>query len=98
MFVNIIKSYRNIVAICDEELLGKYFSEGKLQLEVKKSFYYGEPYSEDEVILIMKKMFKEDATFNIVGENSVNAAIKAGIIDESCVKRIQGIPFALVLL
>ncbi|GIU68340.1 MAG: hypothetical protein KatS3mg001_190 [Candidatus Pacearchaeota archaeon] len=98
MFVNIIKSYRNIVAVCDEELLGKYFSEGNFQLEVKESFFYGNSYSEDETILIMKKMFKEDATFNIVGENSVRAAIKAEIINEDCIKRIQNIPFALVLL
>ena len=27
MFVNVIKSYRDIVAVCDSELLGKRFEE-----------------------------------------------------------------------
>ena len=46
----------------------------------------------------MKSMAAEDATFNIAGEKSVNAAIKAGVISKESVGKIQGIPFALVLL
>jgi len=46
----------------------------------------------------MEKMMDEDATFNIVGKNSVEAALKAGIIDEDSVKEVQGIPFVLKLL
>lgn len=97
MYVNIIKSYREVIAICDAELLGKYFEEDKFQLDVKESFYKGEDTPEKKAILIMQDMLKEDATFNIVGEKSVNAAIKAGIISEQGVGKIQGIPFALIL-
>jgi hypothetical protein len=46
----------------------------------------------------MKDMSKEDATFNIVGEQSIECAIKAKIISKDCIKKIQEIPFALVLL
>ncbi len=98
MLVNIIKSYREVVAICDVELLGKYFEEEKFQLDVKESFFGGEKASEEEVIEIMQDMSREDATFNIVGEKSVNAAIKAGIISEDGINKIQGIPFALILM
>ena len=42
MLVNIIKSYREVVAICDSELLGKCFEEGIFQLDIKESFYKGE--------------------------------------------------------
>jgi len=96
--IKVMNSYRNVVAVCDSELLGKRFEEGRFQLDIKESFYKGEEVSEEEAIRIMKKMSREDATFNIVGKISVNAALKAGIIFEDGIGKIQGIPFALVLL
>ncbi len=98
MLVRIVKSYRDIVAICDSELLGKRFEQGKFQLDVKESFFKGERKTEEETVKIMQEMFAEDATFNIVGRKSVNAALKAGIISKDGTKIIQGIPFALILL
>ncbi len=98
MFVKIHKSYRDVVAICDSELIGKYFEEGKFQLDIKESFFKGEKKSIEEVIEIIKKMSKEDATFNIIGEKSVNTALKAGIISKEGIKKIQGVSFALVLV
>ncbi|MDP2672781.1 MAG: DUF424 family protein [Nanoarchaeota archaeon] len=98
MLVNIIKSYRNTIAICDSELLGKYFEEDIFQLDVKESFYKGIKKTEQEVIQIIIDMKSEDATFNIVGERSTNCAIKAGLISEDSIRKIQGIPFVLVLM
>ena len=98
MLINIIKSYRDVVAICDSELLGKKLEQGKFQLEVKESFFKGEEINEEKAIELMKIMSQEDATFDIIGEKSVNTALKAGIIAEQGIKRIQGVPFALVLL
>lgn len=87
-----------MVAICDTELLGKIFEEGKFQLDVKNTFYGGEETSEEKAIEIMKDMVMEDATFNIVGEKSVQAAIKAGIVNENAIGKIAGIPFTLILI
>jgi hypothetical protein len=98
MLVNIIKSYRDIVAVCDKELLGKRFEEGQFQLDVKESFFGGEEISVEELIYLMQDMSKEDATFNLVGEKTIDTAIKAGIISSDGVAEIAGIPFALVLL
>lgn len=98
MILRIIKTYRDIVAICDSELIGKKFEEGKFQLDIKESFFKGEEFSEEKVIEIIKKMSIEDATFDIVGEKSIKAALKSGIISKQGIKRIQGVPFALVLL
>ena len=98
MLVKIIKSYREVVAICDTNLLGKKFEQGKFQLDIKESFYNGEEKNSDETIQIMQEMSKEDATFNIVGEKSVQCALDAGIISEDGIKKIEGIPFALILL
>ena len=98
MLVNIINSYRYIVAICDSELLGKYFEEDKFQLDVKESFFKGEEKTEQETIEIIQDMKREDATFNIVGEKSTNTAIKAGLISKESIKTIQGIPFSMVFM
>lgn len=98
MFVKVIKSYRVIVAVCDSELLNKKFEEGNFQLDVKENFYKGERVSEEKLIEIFEDMIREDATFNIVGEKSVSAALKSGIVTEEGIKKIQGIPFALRLL
>ena len=98
MQIKIHRSCRDVVAICDSNLLGKKFEEGKFQLDVKESFFKGEEAPEEEEIKKIKDMSSEDATFNIVGKKSVRTAIKAGIISEEAVGEIQGIPFALVLI
>ena len=98
LFVNIIKSYRHVVAICDSELLGKYFEEDNLQLDVKKSFYKGEEVSEDQVEKIIQDMSIEDATFNIVGNKAVKLAVKMNLIEPNSVKEISGVKYAMVLL
>jgi uncharacterized protein len=98
MNVRVIKSKRDIVAVCDSDLVGKKFEEGKMQLDVKENFFSGEEMNEEETIKVLEKMADEDATFNIIGEKSIEAALKAGIISEESVCEIQGIPFVLILL
>jgi len=98
MLIKIHESYRYVVAICDSELLGRYFDEGKFQLDIKESFYGGKEVYEEELLKMIKKMSGEDATFNIVGEESVKTALKAGIISGAGIKKIAGIPYALVLI
>lgn len=98
MLVKIHKTYRDVIAICDKELLGKRFEEDKFQLDIKESFFKGEKSSKEDTIRIMQNMSKEDATFNIVGKKSVNCALQAGIISKDGIKKIDNIPFALVLM
>ena len=98
MQIKIHQSYREVVAVCDSNLLGKKFEQGKFQLDLKESFFKGEEKSKQETIKIMQDMSKEDATFNIVGKESVVCAIEAGIISKQGIKKIDSVPFALVLL
>lgn len=98
MFVNVIKSYRDIVAVCDKELIGKKFEEGEFQLDIKENFFKGREFSKEEVSELMKDMKMEDSTFNIVGEKSIQTAVESGIIAKECIGNIAGIPFALVLI
>jgi len=96
--IKIHKTYREVVAICDSELIGKYFEEGEFQLDIKESFYKGEEISEEKTKEIIQNLSREDATFNIVGKKSIQCAVDIGLISKEIIKKIQGIPFALVLL
>ena len=53
--------------------------------------------SAEEALEKIKFYVREDATFNIIGEDSVSLCLKLGIIVESGVMRVDSVPFALVL-
>ncbi|MCH7568344.1 MAG: DUF424 family protein [Nanoarchaeota archaeon] len=95
--VKVHKSYREVVAICDSNLIGKKFEEGIKQLEVRESFYKDKELSYDETIELMQFQAREDASFNIVGQESLKAAKEAGIINDKGIEKIQNIPYALIL-
>ncbi len=97
MLVKTIKSHRNIVIICDTDLIGKKFEEGQLQLDIKENFFNGEEKTKEETTEIIKNMIQEDATFNIVGKESIETALETGIINKEGIRTIQNIPVALVL-
>jgi len=98
MLVKIHSSYRNIVAICDSNLIGKTFEENNRCIFINPNFFNGEEKSEQDILEIIEKGTYEDYTFNIVGKESVALALKAGIIRLEGITEIQGIPIALVLL
>ena len=81
-----------VVAICDKELIGKVFSNGKFELKVSEYFYKGQEVSEDDAENIMENAYN----LNIVGERSVNIALKLGIVDKKNVLSINGVKHAQV--
>ena len=93
--IKVHESYRRIIAVSDLELLGKKFVEGKLQLDLRDTFYGGKEYSEEKAIEIFRDGAFDDATFNIVGKECIAAAIKSGIVEKDGTITIQGIPHAL---
>ena len=98
MLIKIHKGYRKTIALSDKELLNKTFTEDKKEIVMHPHFFEGEKTNKQEVIGILKDMQKEDATFNIVGEKSLQAALEAGIIKEQGIMKIDNIPIALILL
>lgn len=97
MYIKIHESYRKVVAICDSEIIGNIYEEGKMQLDVRENFYKGEEVS-DEIVDELKIYKEDDATFNIVGEKSIKLALDSGIITKENVGQVQGIPFAIILV
>lgn len=85
---------RKIVAICDNELIGKKFEEGKLQLDLSSSFYNGEEKSEDDIIELIRGSY----IVNIVGEKGISLALKLGIVDKKNIIKIKNIPHAQAIL
>jgi hypothetical protein len=79
-----------IIAICDEDLLGKKLVEGDIVLHIAESFYGGQlvPLS----YAIQKAM--EATVLNLVGENTVNAAIREGLVHPEAIIRVRGVPHA----
>jgi hypothetical protein len=79
-----------LIGACDEKLIGKKFSEGKFQIEVRKEFYDGERINKEKL-----KRYLENATIaNLVGEEAVRCGIELGLVDPSCVIKIKGVPHA----
>lgn len=82
-----------VVAVCDENLLGKKFKEGKLRLHIKEDFYGGQLVSIKEGI----DAIKEATIANIVGENIIRKLIEEGLIIEEAVIKIAGIPHVQII-
>jgi len=79
-----------LIAACDDELLGKTIEEGDIRLEVSERFYGGEKVDRRLLIAVLAL-----ATIgNLVGNETVDAAIEAGFVDPECVLWVKGVPHA----
>jgi len=89
-----VKVYKHgsevLVAACDESIIGKTFRSKDLKITVSEGFYKGESVGEDVLVNRL-----EMATIaNLVGEKTLEIAIRRGFVDPECVLRIGGIPHA----
>ena len=83
----------SVVAMCDNELIGNIYVEGKMELNLKDyaEFYKGELVDESEAEDGVKGELIYSA--NVIGERSVGIFLKNGIAGEENIRRISGIPF-----
>jgi hypothetical protein len=79
-----------IVAVCDIDILGKKFKEGKFVLKLDESFYKGEEVGDNDV----KEALSCATIANIAGERSIACAVECGCIEPDTVIFIDGIPHA----
>ena len=89
-----IKIYKQgndtLVGACDVQLIGKKFKDGKYILDVSKEFYGGTQVS----INNLKKYLNSATIANLVGKETVDCAIKMGLVSPNCVLNINGVPHA----
>ena len=76
-----------VIALADEELMGKQFEEGDFLLKIG-AFYRGELIDEEEA----RERVKEGTIINAVGERAVGVLIDLGLATEKSVKRVSGVP------
>ena len=78
-----------VLAVCDEELLGKRLKlNERFSIEVSQSFYGGVLIARDD----LDKYLKQATIVNMLGEKAVSYAMKKGFIVEKAVMRIGGVP------
>jgi len=91
MYVRVLRREgETLVAACDKEVLGKTFSDGRLEIEVKKDFYCGEIKDIKE----LPAALSEATMANLSGNNVVDSALKQGYIRLENVLDIGGIKHA----
>ena len=83
---------KQMLNICDMDLLGKKIMEDHLNMNISKS-YYGEKIVEHEEA---KNLLKTSSIINMVGKNTVSLSLELGVGSESGVKMIAGVPFLIV--
>ena len=79
-----------LLAACDEDCLGKREKFGEIDFEVSEAFYKGDLVE----LYNFKELLAQATIANLVGEESVNCAIKLGLVNRECILTIKGIPHA----
>ena len=85
-----VKRHREVLAACDEDLIGKKFEDRGLILDIKESFYRGEIVSGDE----LGRMLADYSNISLVGEQTIKIAKRNKLVDK--VGRIKGVPYAMI--
>ncbi|MFH1590360.1 MAG: DUF424 family protein [archaeon] len=81
---------REVLAVCDTDILGKIFEEGNRVLDLTSPFYTGNQASTEE----LKGLMASAHILNLVGEGSIKVASDMGLIEDDNVIRVDGIPHA----
>ncbi len=90
---DISQDFREVVAICDEELLGKKFQEGDVVLHLNEEFFKGFLATLDEAM----HHARNAPIVVLAGEASVDRAVKEGLVHPDAILRVCGVPYAQVI-
>ena len=85
-----VKKNGDVLAACDEDLVGKKFEEKELVLDIRKSFYLDKIIDGGE----FSRMLAGADNINLVGEQTINIAKRDKLVNS--VGRIKGIPYAII--
>ncbi len=85
--------WRKTVGMCDDEVLGKEFVEGKKCLKVHPEFYQGFRASDEDIV----RHAKQSYMINAVGHKVIDILVQAGIVHKSDIQWIEGVPYVQVL-
>ncbi|MBU0980391.1 MAG: DUF424 family protein [Nanoarchaeota archaeon] len=83
---------RLLISLCDSELLGKKFSEKRLQLDLGSAFYKGEEMEEEKISVLLSGA----SIVNAVGTRSLALLRQMGY--EMDAIKVKGIPHTQLIL
>ncbi|MBI3840564.1 MAG: DUF424 family protein [Thaumarchaeota archaeon] len=81
-----------LVNICDEELVGKTFEEGKLKVHLSKEFYSGEVVDSMAAL----RLIRACSIINLAGSRSVSLAVDNKIGSPQAIREIDEVPFLMI--
>jgi hypothetical protein len=82
-----------LVSVCDPDVLGETFENGKISLTVDEAFYDGEEADEQAVVDSLARC----SVANLVGTDSVALAVEHGFVEEENVLDLEGTRHAQLL-
>jgi hypothetical protein len=84
---------RVVLAVCDQDIFGKKFSDENRQIDLSSDFYKGRLMEEEHVFNLMEA----SNSINLVGAKIVELAIKKGFVNPKNIIKIGNIPIALIV-
>jgi len=81
-----------LISICDEELIGRTVTEGKLKMHISREFFYGEIVDKYEALRLMKVC----SIINLAGRRSVTLAVDNKLGAKEAVREIESVPFLII--
>jgi uncharacterized protein len=83
-----------LLVVTDEEILGKKFEEGKVQLDLTQEFYQGIAKTKEEI----KKIIPQSRHLHLTGKQAVALAVELNLIESPKILFVQGIPHAEIVM
>lgn len=81
-----------LVNICDEELVGRTVTEGKLKVHLSKDFYSGEVVDKGEAL----RLIRTCTIVNLAGSRSVSLAVDNRMGAPEAILEIEEVPFLMI--
>ncbi|MEM1570465.1 MAG: DUF424 family protein [Candidatus Bathyarchaeia archaeon] len=82
-----------LVAVCDEELLGKVLNENDICFNVSEKFFKGFKMAVEEAI----DLIRNADTANLIGAVIVSRAMKERLVHPEAITNIAGVPHAQIV-
>jgi uncharacterized protein len=81
-----------LVNICDEELVGRTVSEGKLKVHLSEDFYSGEVVDTGEAL----RLIRTCQIVNLAGTRCVSLAVDNAVGSPAAIREIEEVPFLMI--
>lgn len=82
-----------LLAVCDQDILGKTFRKDGVVFEIKEEFYNGYKTDIEEALALIKR----STIVNLCGRNIVKKAIERGYVHPEAVYEICGVLHAQIM-